>query len=67
VCLPAREVAGVADVTLSLPRLVGGTGVLETFPLPLNNKECDQLRESAKVIRRALDELDGDAEERRFS
>jgi L-lactate dehydrogenase len=59
VCLPAKEVAGVADVTLSLPRLVGGTGVLETFPLPLSDKETDQLHESAKVIRRALDELEG--------
>ena len=59
VCLPAKEVAGVADVTLSLPRLVGGTGVLETFPLPLSAKETDQLHESAKVIRRALDELEG--------
>jgi len=44
-------------VTLSLPRLVGGTGVLETFPLPLSDKEGNQLFESAKVIRQALDEL----------
>ena len=58
VCLPAEEIAGVADVTLSLPRLVGGTGVLETFPLPLSDKESNQLHESAKVIRRALDELE---------
>jgi L-lactate dehydrogenase len=57
VCLPTAEVAGVADVTLSLPRPVGGTGVLETFPLPLSDKEGNQLHESAKVIRRALDEL----------
>jgi len=58
VCLPEKEVAGVADVTLSLPRLVGGTGVLETFPLPLTDEETDQLRKSAKVIRRSLDELE---------
>ena len=32
-------------------------GVLETFPLPLSDKENNQLHESAKVIRRALDEL----------
>lgn len=57
VCLPTKEVAGIADVTLSLPRLVGGTGVLETFPLPLSEKENDQLKESASLIRRALDEL----------
>ena len=57
VCLPSPEVAGVTNVTLSLPRLVGGAGVLETFPLPLSDKESNQLHESAKVIRRALDEL----------
>jgi L-lactate dehydrogenase len=57
VCLPTAEVAGVPDVTLSLPRLLGGTGVLETFPLPLDEQENAQLRNSAQVIRRALDEL----------
>src|SRR5262249_45898143 len=35
VCAPAADVAGVKDVTVSLPRLVGGAGVIETFPLPL--------------------------------
>jgi L-lactate dehydrogenase len=57
VCLPTPEVADVPDVTLSLPRLVGGTGVLETFHLPLDEQENAQLRNSARVIRRALDEL----------
>lgn len=56
VCLPTPEVAGVPDVTLSLPRLVGGMGVLETFPLPLDEQENAQLH-SAQVIRQALDEL----------
>jgi L-lactate dehydrogenase len=56
-CLPTPEVAGIPDVTLSLPRLVGGIGVLETFPLPLNEQETVQLRDSARVIRQALDEL----------
>jgi L-lactate dehydrogenase len=57
VCLPTSEVADVSNVTLSLPRLIGGAGVLETFPLPLGIKENSQLRESARVIRQALDEL----------
>jgi L-lactate dehydrogenase len=57
VCCPTAEVAGVRDVTVSLPRLVGGAGVLETFPLPLDNEETSRLRESARVIRQALDEL----------
>jgi len=40
-----------------LPRLVGGQGVLETFPLPLNELESASLRASASVIRKALDDL----------
>ena len=40
-----------------MPRLVGGAGVIETFPLPLSEAEQGQLRASAGVIRGALDEL----------
>jgi L-lactate dehydrogenase len=58
VCMPTPEVIDVHDVTLSLPRLVGGSGVLETFMLPLSQDENSALHESATVIRRALDELD---------
>lgn len=58
VCMPTPQVGDVSDVTLSLPRLVGGSGVLQTFPLPLSEAENSSLRESAKIIRRALDELD---------
>jgi L-lactate dehydrogenase len=54
---PSRDVLGVRDVTVSLPRLVGGQGVLETFSLPLNDAENAGLRASAAVIRAALDEL----------
>jgi L-lactate dehydrogenase len=60
VCLPTPEVMGVRDVTVSLPRLVGGQGVLETFPLPLNEQETTRLRESARIIRQALDYLEKD-------
>jgi L-lactate dehydrogenase len=57
VCTPTPDVAGVRDVTVALPRLLGGQGVLETFPLPLNDEETTRLRDSARVIRQALDEL----------
>jgi L-lactate dehydrogenase len=59
VCTPAAEVAGVRDVTVSLPRLVGGQGVLATFPLPLDPEETARLGASARLIRQALDELGG--------
>ena len=54
---PTADVVGVRNVTVSLPRLVGGQGVMETFPLPLNEAESAGLRASAGVIRKALDEL----------
>jgi L-lactate dehydrogenase len=54
---PTAEVAGVRKVTVSLPRLVGGRGVLETFPLPLSEQETARLHESAGVIRKSLDDL----------
>jgi L-lactate dehydrogenase len=57
VCAPAPNVVGVSDVTVSLPRLVGGMGVLETFAPPLNEQEAASLRESARVVKRALEEL----------
>lgn len=57
VCAPDPDVVGVKDVTVALPRLVGGAGVLATFPQPLSEAETALLRTSAGVIRRALDEL----------
>ena len=57
VCAPAAEVAGVPDVTVALPRLVGGNGVIETFPLPLNEQESKLLHHSAEVIRCTLDDI----------
>jgi L-lactate dehydrogenase len=54
---PTGDVVGIRNVTVSMPRLLGGQGVLETFPLPLNEDETCRLRSSAQVIRQALDEL----------
>jgi L-lactate dehydrogenase len=56
-CAPSTEIAGVADVTVSVPRLLGGDGVLESFPLPLNETEAGQLQASARVVRQAIEEL----------
>lgn len=54
VCTPTVEVAGIADVTLSLPRLIGGDGVLNTYPLSLNPQEESDLNKSALIIRDAI-------------
>ncbi len=58
VCTPAASVAGVADVTVSLPRLVGGQGVIETLPLVLRPEEQEALARSARVVRDAIDGID---------
>src|SRR5215831_14468959 len=42
--VPTAEVVGIHDVTVSLPRLVGGQGVLQDFPLPLSEEERARLR-----------------------
>jgi len=57
ICTPAEEAAGVRDVTVSLPHLIGGQGGLSVFPLPLNDVEQKKLHNSARVVRQALDEL----------
>ncbi len=59
VCTPAATVAGVSDVTVSLPRLVGGQGVIETLPLSLREDEQQALARSARVVRDAIDGIGG--------
>ena len=59
VCTPG-DVQGIHDVTVSLPRLVGGAGIEQTFPLPLSDQEQMLLKKSAEVIRQALDELEAE-------
>jgi L-lactate dehydrogenase len=57
VCAPTEEVAGVRDVTVALPRLVGGDGILATFPQPLNPSEAAALNRSATIVREAISSL----------
>jgi L-lactate dehydrogenase len=55
---PVKEVVGVKDVTVSLPHLIGGQGILATFPLPLNQTEQEKLAASAQIVREAIDSFD---------
>lgn len=57
VCTPSPEVEGVSDVTVALPRLVGGQGVMDEFPLPLSEAEHALLRRSAGIVRDAIESL----------
>jgi len=47
------EVAGIADVTLSLPRVVGASGVTATLMPDLTAAETLALRRSAEVLKEA--------------
>jgi L-lactate dehydrogenase len=54
------RIAGVADcdgVTLALPHLIGGEGVMTTIPLSLDATEREGLRRSAGILREALASL----------
>jgi L-lactate dehydrogenase len=57
VCARAANVAGVADVTLALPRVVGGSGVIATLPLELSGSEQAALANSAGILRTAIESL----------
>ena len=57
VCTPMPDVAGVREVTVSLPNLVGGGGIRKTFFPNLNEKEMSLLRASAQVVRSVIDDL----------
>ncbi|MEO8356212.1 MAG: L-lactate dehydrogenase [Chloroflexota bacterium] len=58
VCTPMQDVVGVRDVTVSLPNLVGGQGIIQTFLPHLNDAETTALHDSAKVVRSVIDEVE---------
>jgi L-lactate dehydrogenase len=57
VCTSMPDVAGVKNVTVSLPNLLGGEGIIQTFYPNLSPQEMDALRTSAQVVRSAIDAL----------
>ena len=58
VCSHQEEVAGVADVTVALPNLVGGAGIISSCLFPLDDEEYAGLRASAQIVRDAIDGLE---------
>ncbi len=57
VCSPMQEVEGVQDVTVALPRLVGGQGVISTLWQPLTSNERSALQQSAAIVKSAIDSI----------
>ena len=58
VCSRITDFADYGGVTLALPHLVGGEGVLATIPLTLDATEDHGLRRSAAVLRDAIASLE---------
>jgi L-lactate dehydrogenase len=59
VCTPQTEIADVANVTVSMPHVVGGSGVIGAHhPLVLNETENEALQASATMIRKLTDEVE---------
>lgn len=58
VCTPQAEIAGVTNVTVAMPHMLGGSGIIDSFPLPLSGDEQQKLHDSAALIRGLLDDLE---------
>ncbi|WP_172300211.1 L-lactate dehydrogenase [Pseudoruegeria sp. HB172150] len=57
VSISTPEVEGVTDVALSLPRVVGRAGVMETLMPQLDEREHAALRASAELLKETADSL----------
>jgi len=57
ICATVSSVPDCEGLTLSLPHLIGGDGVLATLPLALAAPEGDALRRSAGILRDAVASL----------
>jgi L-lactate dehydrogenase len=57
VCTPLSDVAGVGDVTVSVPHLVGGQGSMTVLPIELSAAETAALNASARAVREAIESL----------
>src|SRR5512142_147172 len=57
VCTPMKHVAEVKDVTVSLPNLVGGEGIIQTFFPNLSETETTALQNSAQIVRSVIEKI----------
>src|SRR5262245_60851231 len=57
ICAHVSGVAECEGLTVALPHLVGGEGVLATIPLALDDTEREGLRRSVGILREAVASL----------
>lgn len=64
ICSPSADIAGVENVTVAMPFLFGGNGVIDSLPLPMTDEEQEKLHRSASIVKEAIESLDeGETEE----
>jgi L-lactate dehydrogenase len=57
VCAKLQGVSGFENVTMALPHVVSGNGVIATIPLELDSSEQDALHRSANILRESVNSL----------
>jgi L-lactate dehydrogenase len=62
VCTPMDDIAGVKNVTVAMPHLIGGSGIIDSFPPILSEDEHQKLHASASIIRNIIDDLEKEIE-----
>lgn len=62
VCTTHEDIAGVKDTTVSIPHLIGGSGVVTTLDPKLSASEESALQRSAQLIRDVISDLDRQSE-----
>lgn len=54
VSTPLQGFHGIYDVALSLPAILGRSGISQVLPMPLNDQEEEQLQHSAATLKEAI-------------
>ncbi|MBV1708445.1 MAG: hypothetical protein KMY54_01170 [Erysipelothrix sp.] len=47
---------GISDVYMAMPCIVGRNGIRKILPIPLSEKELNQLNDSAKLLKNIIKE-----------
>ena len=51
-------VEDISDISISLPNLVGGSGIIETLPISLDSEDSTKQRTSAEILKGEIEKLD---------
>jgi len=57
ICAPHQEIVSVEDVTIALPHVISGEGIIGSLPLTISDDEKALLAHSARTVRAAIDLL----------